>query len=105
MKWLCEEHNAHHGGSGETPLGLVRECLEAEASFHCQKGGLSTKDPKYAEKYSKYINDHFRRFSGHFQTFEDGKALGHKFEKYDLWVSFEAVGSGFNTTQPQTVST
>lgn len=91
IKWMCDEHNRHHSGSGVTPLALVSEALELEGSWKkkCTTEGITTRHSEYQKIYDAHVRHHSPTFRDSINLFSDAKSLGHMLEAFDALKQFE----------------
>ena len=91
VKWLCSQHNLHHTGSGETPLGLVENALLIEASWKrkCAADGITTRHPNYQQQYDSFVRSQAPLFKESISGFQDAKSLGHSLEANSIRKEFE----------------
>lgn len=99
VEWLCSEHNLHHTGSGETPLGIVDKALKAEASWKrkCSNEGITSRHPQYQQNYDAFVRSEAPLFKDSITLFQDAKSLGHTLGANNLIKEFEDGCSGMAT--------
>ena len=92
VDWLCSQHNLHHAGSGETPLGIVEKALKVESSWkrRCANDGLTTRHPDYQKLYDSFVRGESALFKDSITAYSEAKSLGHALESWDIYGEFEA---------------
>ena len=91
IKWMCDEHNRHHSGSGVTPLAIVEEALNLEASWRrkCSTEGITTRHSEYQRLYDGFVRNQSSLFRESISLFQDAKSLGHTMQNFESQKEFE----------------
>ena len=91
IRWLCNEHNRHHRGSGATVSSVIAEALADEAKWKqkCTDEGITSKLPNYQKRYDAFIRQNSSFFADSANQFQEAKSLGHSLQSLELLQQFE----------------